>query len=181
MEIDKKFKEQQLETETIYDGKILKLVRDKVLCPSGHKSTREVIRDCKAVTMLTIVDDKIVMEKQYRYPYDEVIWEFPAGKLNKGEDKQDAALRELEEETGYKAGKIDYLGEMYPSCGYTDEHIYLYLCRDCEKGPRHLDTNEVIDLYYFTKEEVLEMIKNNEIKDAKTIIAFSLYMAKFNK
>ena len=178
MEIDKKFKEEQLESTTIYDGKILKLVKDKVLCPSGRQSTREVIRDVKAVCILAIVDNKIIMEKQYRYPYDEILLELPAGKLNKGEDKLTAAIRELEEETGYLANDMEYLGDMYPSCGYTDEHIYLYACSNLKETNRHLDVNEVIDLYYYSFEEVEEMIKNNIIKDAKTVMAYSLYLLK---
>ena len=173
-----KFREVRIEGTTIYDGKILKLVKDKVLCPSGNISTREVIRDCLAVTILPIVGNKILFERQYRYCYDEVIWELPAGKVDKNEDITTAAIRELEEETGYKAENIEYLGEIYPSCGYTDEHIHLFLCEKLLNGKRHLDENEIIDLYYFTLEEVIEMIKRNEIKDAKTVAALTHYIIR---
>lgn len=171
-----KFKEIKLSGEVIYDGKILRLERDKVLCPSGKVSTREVIRGCLAVTILPIVNEKIVFEKQYRYCYDEVIYELPAGKVDKGEDILVAAKRELEEETGLKAENLEYLGEIYPSCGYTDEHIHLYLASEVKNGERNLGENEVIELYYFSLEEVLEMIKTKKIKDAKTIAAIMQYL-----
>lgn len=171
-----KFKEIKLSGEVIYDGKILRLERDKVLCPSGKVSTREVIRGCLAVTILPVVNEKIVFEKQYRYCYDEIIYELPAGKVDKGEDVLVAAKRELEEETGLKAENLEYLGEIYPSCGYTDEHIHLYLATDVKNGERNLGENEVIELYYFSLEEVLEMIKTKKIKDAKTIAAIMQYL-----
>lgn len=171
-----KFKEIKLSGEVIYDGKILRLERDKVLCPSGKVSTREVIRGCLAVTILPVVNEKIVFEKQYRYCYDEIIYELPAGKVDKGEDILVAAKRELEEETGLKAENLEYLGEIYPSCGYTDEHIHLYLATDVKNGERNLGENEVIELYYFSLEEVLEMIKTKKIKDAKTIAAIMQYL-----
>ena len=173
-----KFKEIKLSGSTIFSGKILTLEKDEVLCPSGRKSTREVIRHCNSVCIIAQVDDKIIFERQYRYPYDEVIWELPAGKVDKGEDLDKAVIRELEEESGYLAKTVTYLGKIYPSCAYTDELIHLYYTNDLIQANRHLDPNEVIDIYYLTLEEINEMVIKNEIKDAKTLCALQMFYAR---
>ena len=171
-----RLREKQLSTETIYNGKIIDVYRDKVLCPNGHESYRELIRHCKASCVLAITDEgKVIVERQYRYVYDEVLYEFPAGKCDPGEDPKTSAIRELEEETGYKAGKCEYLGKMYPTVGYTDEVIYLYLCTDLVKTEQHLDENEVLDIMYLTFDEINELIKADKFYDAKSLCALTYY------
>lgn len=171
-------KEKKLSSELIYQGKILDLYKDTVKCPNGVISAREVVRHCKAACVLAIKDDKVIIEEQYRYPYDEVILEFPAGKIEEGEDVLKGAIRELEEETGYLAHTIEYLGDMYPACAYTDEIISLYVATDLEKTKQNLDDNEVLNFKFISFDELNELIKTNKIKDAKTIAAYSLYLLK---
>lgn len=169
-------KEKRLGGETIYKGRIVTLEVDEVLCPNGHKSKREVVRHCQASCIIAKVGDKFILEEQYRYPYDEIILEFPAGKLDPGEDPLEAAKRELEEETGYRAEKMEFLGDIYPSVAYTDEVISLYLAEGLEKGERHLDENEAINLHLYTLEEIKAMVKGGRIKDAKTICGLAYYL-----
>lgn len=175
-------RETKINGEVVFEGKILKVEKDKVLCPNGNESYREVVRHNGGAAILCITkDNKIILEKQFRYAYDEILFEIPAGKLEKGENPYDAAMRELEEETGYKTDKLESLGVMYPTCGYSSEKIYLYLANNLEKGHMHLDDDECIELYEFTIDEIKNMIIENKIKDAKTIVAFSNYLLKYKK
>ena len=176
-----KFQEIKIDGKTIYKGKILDLEVDTVKCPNDNITKREVVRHCKAVCVLAEYENEFILERQYRYPYNEVLWELPAGKVDPGEDLVDAAIRELEEETGFHANSITYLGKMYPSCAYTDEEIYLYYATDLVKTQRCLDPNEIIDIYFKPLDEINEMIINNVIVDAKSICALHLYMLNIKK
>lgn len=173
-----KLKEEKLESQEIYKGKILNLYKDKVLCPNGHTSYREIVRHCKAVCLIAEKDNKFAIEEQYRYPYDEVILEFPTGKVDEGEEPLFAAKRELEEEIGYLAKKIEYLGDIYPSCAYTDEIISIYYATDLVKTKQSLDENETLNYSFISLDEIKEKIINNEIKDAKTICALQFFLLR---
>ena len=116
--------------------------------------------------------------RQYRYAYGESIYELPAGKLEKGEEPLLAAKRELEEEAGIKAKELNLLYVVYPTPGYTNEKIYVYEATEGEKVKAHLDEDEFLDVEYIALEKVEEMLKNGEIKDAKTIIALQAYFLK---
>lgn len=182
MENDEKLKEKQVNSTLIYKGKIIDVYKDEVICPNGHKSTRELIRHCKASCILAITNEgKVIIERQYRYPYNEVIYEFPAGKCDKEEDPKVTALRELEEETGYKANEIYYLGKMYPTCAYTDEVIYLYLAKNLSKTHQHLDENEALNIFEISFEELEELIKKDLLNDAKSLCAYQFFLSKFKK
>lgn len=171
-------KEKKLESQEIYKGKILDLYKDKVLCPNGHTSYREVVRHCKAVCVLAELNGKFAIEEQFRYPYDEVILEFPAGKVDKGEEALAAAKRELEEEIGYVAKKIEYLGDIYPSCAYTDEVISIYYATDLVETKQSLDENEALNFSFISLDEIKQKVINNEIKDAKTICALQFFLLR---
>ena len=167
--------EKTIKSNVVYDGKILRLNNDEVLA-NGKKVTREIVHHNGGVCILAVVGGKIPMVKQYRYAYGEELLELPAGKIDKGENPYHAAIRELEEEVGLKAEGLDELGMMYPSCGYTDEIIYLYAAKNVTKVPRHLDADEDIDVYFYTIEEIKKMIMSGEIKDAKTICLVFKYL-----
>ncbi|MCR5113248.1 MAG: NUDIX hydrolase [Acholeplasmatales bacterium] len=174
--------EKKIKGEVLFEGKVVRLEKDEVLCPNGAISYREVVRHNGGAAILCITkDNKVLLERQFRYPYDEVIYEIPAGKLEKGEDPYQAALRELEEETGLKAESLEHLTDVYPTCGYSNEIIHLYLANNCVKTKTHLDPDEVIETYYVPMDDVKKMISDGRIKDAKTICALSLYNLKYNK
>mgnify|MGYP001013373105 CR=1 FL=1 len=172
-------KEKKLASKNIYKGHIVNLFVDDVLCPNGHESTREVIRHCKAACVVAkLPNGKYILEKQFRYPYDEVIFEIPAGKTDEGETTLTTAKRELEEETGYRPNKVEFLGTYYPSPAYTDEIIDMYYAEDLVKTEQHLDENEALNLMEVTLDELKEMIKDNKIKDGKTLAALFEYILK---
>ena len=172
-------REKKITGEVVFDGKVVKVEKDKVLCPNGNESIREIVRHPGGAAILAITkDNEVILERQFRYAYDEVIYEIPAGKLEKGEDPYYAAIREFEEETGHKTDKLISLGELYPTCGYSSEIIYLYLAENFVKTQTHFDDDEIIELEYVPLEKVIKMIENNEIKDAKTIIAVTRYLIK---
>ena len=157
----------------MFDGKILHLYRDDIELPNGQPAERELIRHVGAVCVIPITDDGCaVMERQYRYPVDRVLLEIPAGKLDsKSEDHEAAARRELEEETGYRAKELIPLGMFYPACAYSDETIWMYLAKGLERGERHLDADEFLDVELIPLKELVKQVLAGEIPDAKTQIA----------
>ena len=126
-------KEKQISSKIVYKGKIVNLYVDHVLCPNGKEATREVIRHCKAVAVIATINNKFIMEKQFRYPYNQELIEIPAGKVDPNEDLEKACMRELEEETGYLARKLVYLGTIYPTVAFCDEEISIYYANDLIK------------------------------------------------
>ena len=171
-------KEKTISQEIVYDGKIMRITKDEVICPNNEKSIREIVHHRGGVGILFKIDDKFVFEKQYRYALDEVIIEMPAGKLEKGEIPLEAAKRELLEETGYRPLEMIHLGDSYPTPGYSSEVIHLYYCPKAVKEERHLDEDENIDLLYLSLDEIEKMIQDNTIKDSKTVAAIYLYKMK---
>lgn len=168
--------EKTIKSNVIYKGKILRLNCDDVLASNGEIVKREIIHHNGGVCVLAFYNNKIPLVKQYRYSYQEEMYELPAGKLEKGENSYDAGIRELEEEVGLKADSLTSLGVMYPSCGYTNEKIYLYKANDVKQSKQHLDADEDIAVNYFSIDEILQMIDSGEIKDAKTICLMLKYL-----
>ena len=178
-----KMEEKKIKSKVIYNGHVVTLEVDEVLCPNNRISNREIIRHPGGACVLALTNDNLViMERQFRYAYNKIIYELPAGKLEAGEDPIISAKRELEEETGYKPkGELISLGEMYPTCGYSSEIIYCYLATNLEKTKTNFDIDEVIDLEFIPLKKVLEMIESNEIKDGKTVFAINNYLLKNKK
>lgn len=165
-----KFEEKTLDTQLVYDGKILKIYKDNVEVSDGHKSFREVVKHSGGVVVVALKDaETILLVKQFRYPIQETILELPAGKLEQGEDPFEAAKRELEEETGYCANNWSSLGFIYTSPGYSNEKLYLYLAHDLNFTQCHPDEGEIIESFEYKIKDVLKMISNNEINDSKTL------------
>ena len=167
--------EKKIKSNLIYDGKIIKLYNDDVICDEDKLATREYIVHPGGACILPLLEDKIIFIKQFRYAYHKDILELPAGKLEKGEEPIKAAIRELEEETGYISDNLISLGSVYPSVGYTDEVIHLFVAKDLKKGKQHLDYDEKVDVTLLSLDEALKMIENDDIKDAKTVIAILKY------
>ena len=170
--------EKKLSSSIVYDGKIFTVTKDDVLCPNGQKAIREIVHHRGGVAILFKVDDKFIIEKQYRYALDQEIYELPAGKLEEGEVPIEAAKRECLEETGYKPLEMIHLGDMSPTCGYSSEIIHFYYCPKSVKAERHLDSDEVIDIMYMSLEEIEALIKEDKIVDSKILAVLSLYRNK---
>lgn len=172
-------KEKKQSSKNVFQGKLLNVFQDTVKCPDNSIATREYIQHCNAVCILPFLNNgNILLEKQYRYPFDEILYELPAGKIDKNENKENAAIRELEEETGYHANTLEYLGCIYPSCAYTNEIIYLYVAKDLVKTKQHLDENEFIEILEISLNEFNDFVKSNKLKDAKSICALQFYFSK---
>ena len=164
--------EKRLSTEQIFDGRILHIRRDLVELPDGTQSVREVVDHPGGVCILALDEEnQALLVSQFRYPYDQVVRELPAGKLEYGEDPDAAAIRELKEETGAAPGEFRSLGELYPSPGYCGEIIRMYLARDLSFGEAHLDADEFLNLERIPFSQLVEQVLSGEIKDAKTIAA----------
>ncbi|RKZ22017.1 hypothetical protein DRQ16_02865 [bacterium] len=169
-------KERCLETRKIYSGRVVALRIDRVMLPSGRKSIREVVEHRGAVAAIPVKGDKIILIRQYRYPVDEVIYEIPAGTREKNETPDETMARELEEEIGYRAGRLTHLFTFYSTPGFTTEKISIYLAEELEPVERRPEHDENIEVVEVEKERIPEMIKNGEIRDGKTIAALCYYM-----
>ncbi len=162
--------EKQASSEDIFDGLILHVKRDIVTLSNGNPAVREVIRHIGAVCVIPVTDDnKVIMERQFRYPLHKVILEIPAGKLDApDEDRLSAIKRELQEETGYSADEWTELGDFHPAPAYSDEYITMYMARSLHKGERDLDEDEFLDIYAIPLADLVKDVMDGRISDAKT-------------
>lgn len=170
------FEEKTLLNENIYKGKIIEVNLKTVELPNGKEGKREIVNHPGGVAILAYKDkETILLVEQFRKPLERNLLELPAGKIEKGEEPKICGIRELEEETGYKANKFSYLGKIVTSPGFCDEYIYLYKAEDLYKGNTGLqDEDEFINVKELKIGTIKEMIKKGEIIDAKTISAFMM-------
>jgi ADP-ribose pyrophosphatase len=169
MEDFKNLNETLVTSEKVFDGRVVHLYKDTVELPNGKHTTREVIRHAGAVAIVPLTyDNKVIVERQFRYPLNRVITEIPAGKIDIGEEPLDAAKRELKEETGYTATKWYYLGGYHPTPAYTDECIHMYLARGLERGEQNLDNGEFLNVMEVDLDYLALDVLNNKITDGKT-------------
>ncbi|MDR0576921.1 MAG: NUDIX hydrolase [Candidatus Accumulibacter sp.] len=163
--------ETTIESSRVFKGRLLDVRLDRVRLPDASETTREYVRHQGAVVVIPVLDGgKLVFERQFRYPIGRVMIEFPAGKIDPGELAENAAKRELLEETGFVAGQWRRLGVLHPCVGYSDERIEIFLARELERrGGQNLDQGEFIDLMELTPEEAAAAVRDGEITDAKTI------------
>ena len=165
------FEEKTIDTSVLYSGRILDLKKDKVLLPNGKESVREIIDHCGGSAVICERDGKILMVRQFRYAYKENVWEIPAGKVNRGEDPVNTAFRELQEEGGIKAEKMELLFTVYPSPGYTNEILRIYRATGLSACQGKLDEDEFLTAEWVEKSRLKDMMNKGKIKDAKTLIA----------
>ena len=176
------FEEKTIESERIYEGRILNLRRDKVHVVGDKVSHREIVEHRGGVTIAALTDDgKMVMVRQFRKAAEKVLLEAPAGKLDEGEDPATAAVRELKEETGYTAKSMTYLTSFYSSVGYSEEVLHLYLATGLTPGETEFDSNEAIDIYEYDLGDLKRMVLSGEIEDSKTIAAIMIAAAKMER
>ena len=164
-------KEKTKSSGIVFQGKLLDVRRDIVILPNGANGIREWIKHPGAVCCIPILPNgKIALIRQYRYSVRKMMIELPAGKLDENEAPEDCAIRELEEEIGYKANKITFLTNIHPAIGFADEKMWIYFAEDLEKTNQKLDSDELIEIIPTKLEDALEMVWNGEITDVKTII-----------
>lgn len=161
--------EKAIESEALYNGKILRLRRDIVELENGKTAKREVVEHSGGVCVLPFDDDgNVILVRQFRYPFGRELLEAPAGKLEKGEDHATCGRRELEEEAGMTAGIYRYLGCIYPTPAYDTEIIHMYYAADLRPASQHLDQDEFLTVLRFPFDESLQMALDGRICDAKT-------------
>ena len=182
---NKKYEEKTLSRDLIFHGKIFQVIKDTVTLPDGNKATRELVFHNGGVAVAPILSDQMILVGQYRKALEQFIYEIPAGKLERGENTntQAAALRELEEETGYGLKNGHHLEEITPfygTPGFSSEKTYLYFTDQIEKKehPRAMDEDEFLETKKVTLKEAKEMIAQGQICDAKTIIAIQYWELK---
>lgn len=165
-----KLEEKKLTSEVIFDGKILNVRRDTVVLPNGRQASREYVHHIGAVAVLPLTDGgEVILERQYRYPFHDVLVEIPAGKLDSPEeDPRKAALRELREETGASAAELVYLGDFYGSPAILDERVRLYLARGLTFAEQHTDEDEFLEVFRLPLEDLVAEIMAGNIPDGKT-------------
>ena len=166
------FFEKTLSSEVKYEGSILRVRRDTVELQNGDTAFREVVDHTGGVGIIGVTPDgRVPMVRQFRYPFMTETLEVPAGKLERGEEPLQCAVRELSEETGYTAGRFVPLGSLLPSPGYCAETLYLYLALDLTPGRAHLDEDEFLNVEYYTLPELHDMVMSGALTDAKTVLA----------
>ncbi|HEX7987536.1 MAG TPA: NUDIX hydrolase [Duganella sp.] len=163
--------ETRIDGGMVYEGHFLKVQRDTIELPDGKRTAREYILHPGAVVILPLLDDgKVLLERQFRYPLHDVFIEFPAGKIDPGEDPLDCAKRELVEETGYTATDWQFVSTIHNAIAYSDEHLDLYLARGLTQGEQKLDDGEFLELFTATIDELLQWVREGKVTDVKTII-----------
>lgn len=163
-------------SEVVYKGKIFNLEKDVITLPNGRETVRETIRHGGAAAMIPIDNEgKIIFVRQYRHSAGKEVLEIPAGTIEKGEEPYNCAVREIQEETSYKAGKMTFLFKMFSAIGFCSEQIYIYLAENLEKGKFNMDEDEFITIERYTLKESIELIYKGEICDSKTIAAVFAY------
>ncbi len=168
--------EEKLSSEEIFSGRIIRVVKDTVRLPNGRQSTREVAYHKSASAVLPILPDgRLVLVEQYRYAVGEVVLEIPAGILEEGEDPMETAKRELMEETGYLPGKLTELLVYYSSPGFTNEKIHIYLAEELTPAEKDPDFDEFLETRVLTLPEALDLIKQGDLTDGKSLIAICYY------
>ena len=167
----------QLNRENAYDGTLFKVAKVTLQNDEGKEITRDVVEHPGAACIIPMPDkDSVLLIEQWRIGAKRPLWEIPAGTLDPGEDPLACAARELEEETGFKAGKLEHLFTMYPSPGILDEKMHIFIATDLSQGQTKFDEDEDIKAKKFTFRDLRIQLKANNIKDGKTIAALGYLM-----
>jgi ADP-ribose pyrophosphatase len=168
-----------LQQRRVYTGKVLDLDVDEVVEPGGIRGTREVVRQRGSVAALPVCDDsRVVLVRQYRYAVDSLVWELPAGRRDGGESPEQAARREMEEEVGLHAARLEPLATFWTTPGFCDEVMYLFRATGLESVPPRPEADERIEHATFTLEQAMAMVKRGEVREGKTLVALLMEAAR---
>jgi ADP-ribose pyrophosphatase len=160
-----------VQSKSIYTGIVINLNVDTVTLPNGLTVDLEMVRHPGAAAVVPLKDDDtVILIRQFRHAVGGFIYEIPAGKLHTGEDPTVCAARELEEEIGYRAGRLDLLSSIYTAPGFTDEVIHIYKATELRAGRQNLDRDEVLEVIEMPLSEAIRMIETGVIRDAKSIV-----------
>lgn len=167
-----------LESKTIYQGPVFGVRRDEVLEPGGIRTTREVITHTGSVVVLPVLPDgRILLIRQYRHATRRFLWELVAGRMEAGESPRRAAVRELIEETGYRARRLRVFLDVFPTPGFLEERMYILLAQELTSGDARPEVDERITSRPFTPTQLKRMIRRGKLRDAKTIAGLLYYFS----
>jgi ADP-ribose pyrophosphatase len=167
---DAHLREVRVSSKELFKGRFLHAYRDTVRLPDGHEATREYVLHPGAVMVIAeLGDGQLVLERQFRYPVQSVMVEFPAGKLDSGESTLVCAQRELLEETGYSARQWAHAGTLHPVISYSTEFIDIWFARGLTLGERKLDQGEFLDVFTASLDDLLQWCRDGRVTDAKTL------------
>ncbi len=169
-------------SKEIYKGQIFTIKQDIITLPNGKNATRDILLHNGASAILPIdKDGNIILVRQHRHPVNDFVLEMPAGKLELNEDPRECAIRELEEEIGFKSNDFSFMFKTYIAVGYSSEVIHIYLAKDLVQTKQNLDEDEFLDIETYSLEKALEMIYDGTILDSKTIASILFYKNLLNK
>ena len=169
----------RLGTRRVYSGHVLDLDLDDVEEPGGVRATREVVRHRGSVAALPVRDDgRVVLVRQYRHPVGSLVWELPAGRIDPGEEPAQGAGRELEEEVGLRAARLEPLLSFFTTPGFCDEVMHLFRATGLSPVPARPEADERIEASVFTLDEARAMIQRGEIREGKTLVALLLELQR---
>jgi len=164
-----------LESQKIFNGAVFDVERDRLLEENGVEIVRDVVRHPGGAGALPLFDDgRVALVRQYRHPARRELLEIPAGKIESGETPEICAAREIEQEIGFRAGRMEKLAQFYSTPGFCEERLYVYLATDLTPCSRNLDHDELIEIVFLSFPEATKMAERGEIEDSKTIIALLL-------
>lgn len=165
-----------LSSEVVYEGKVFGIRRDEIVEPGGMRVTREVVTHPGSVVILPLLaDGRILMIRQYRHATRQFLWELVAGRIDEGEKPREAAARELIEETGYRAKRFTIFLDMFPTPGFLEERMYIFLAEGLTRGEAHPEADEKITAKAYRPKELQEMIRRGKLRDAKSIAGLLYY------